>query len=66
MGGKRFALPWDMLKYDTGRDAYLVDIPEERLKNAPSFDEGKEPAWGDRDYDRRVHEYYGSKADWYL
>src|ERR1700750_1317898 len=66
MGGKRFALPWDLLKYDTGRNAYLVDIPEERLKNAPSFDEGSEPAWDNRDYDSRWHEYYGSKADWYL
>jgi hypothetical protein len=66
MGGKLFALPWDILKYDTRRNAYLVDIPEDRLKNAPSFDEGSEPAWGDRDYDRRVHDYYGSKADWYL
>jgi hypothetical protein len=66
MGGKLFALPWDILKYDTGRNAYLVDIPEDRLKNAPSFDEGAEPAWGDREYDRRLHDYYGSKADWYL
>jgi sporulation protein YlmC with PRC-barrel domain len=66
MGGKRFALPWDLLKYDTGRSAYLVDIPEDRLKDAPNFDEGSEPTWGDRDYNRQVHEYYGSKADWYL
>jgi hypothetical protein len=66
MGGKLFALPWDILKYDTRRSAYLVDIPEDRLKGAPSFDEGSEPAWGDREYDRRLHDYYGSQADWYL
>ncbi len=66
MGGKRFALPWDLLKYDTGRNAYLVDISEDRLKNAPSYDEGSEPAWGDRNYNRQLHDYYGSKADWYL
>jgi sporulation protein YlmC with PRC-barrel domain len=65
MGGKRFALPWDLLKYATGRNAYLVDIPEDRLKNAPSYDEGSEPAWGDRNYNRQLHDYYGSKADWY-
>src|SRR5262249_25636492 len=40
MGGKLFALPWEILKYDTQRDAYVIGIPEERLKNAPSFDEG--------------------------
>ena len=38
MGGKLFALPWDQLKYDTNRNAYVVAIPEERLKSAPSFE----------------------------
>jgi hypothetical protein len=65
MGGKLFALPWDQLKYDTSRDAYLVDIPEERLKDAPSYDEGTEPNWGDPQYAKNLHDYYGSKADWY-
>src|SRR5262245_32255841 len=40
MGGKLFALPWDILKYDTRQDAYVIGIPEERLKNAPSFESG--------------------------
>jgi hypothetical protein len=66
MGGKLFALPWDVLKYDTRRGGYIVDIPEDRLKNAPSFDEGTEPAWGDRAYDKQIHDYYGSRADWYV
>jgi sporulation protein YlmC with PRC-barrel domain len=66
MGGKLFALPWDTLKYDTRRDAYLIDIPEDRLRNAPSFDAGSEPRWGYRDYDKQIHDYYGSRADWYL
>jgi hypothetical protein len=43
MGGKLFALPWDVLKYDTSRSAYVVGIPEERLKGAPSYDAGTEP-----------------------
>ena len=43
MGGKLFAVPWDMLKYNTQRNAYLIDVPEERLKNAPSFDSGTYP-----------------------
>jgi PRC-barrel domain len=65
MGGKLFALPWDMLKYDTSRDAYIVGIPVERLKGAPSYDEGTEPNWGDPQYAKDVHDYYGSQADWY-
>ena len=65
MGGKLFALPWDILKYDTGRNAYVVGIPEGRLKGAPSYDAGTEPNWGDPQYAKDLHDYYGSKADWY-
>jgi sporulation protein YlmC with PRC-barrel domain len=65
-GGKNFAVPWDMLKYNTQRNAYVIDIPEDRLKNAPSFDAGTQPKWGDRDYDKQLHDYYGSRSDWYL
>jgi hypothetical protein len=48
MGGKLFALPWDRLKCDTPRDAYIVGIPEERpvpfarLVRGP----GTNPTWG--------------------
>jgi sporulation protein YlmC with PRC-barrel domain len=65
MGGKLFALPWDQLKFDTNRNAYIVAIPEERLKGGPSFDSGTEPNWGDAKYAKEVHDYYGSTADWY-
>src|ERR1700744_2049873 len=65
MGGKLFALPWDVLKYDTRQEAYIVGIPEERLKNAPSYDAGSVPNWGDPQYDKEIHDYYGSGADWY-
>jgi hypothetical protein len=66
MGGKLFALPWDVLKYDTRRDAYVVGIPEERLKNAPSFDAGSWPDMGDPTWGKGIHDYYSSPADWYL
>ena len=66
MGGKLFALPWDILKYDTRRDAYIIGIPEERLKNAPSFDANTWPDLGDRTFGKQIHDYYGSTADWYI
>jgi hypothetical protein len=66
MGGKLFALPWDILKYDTRRSAYVIGIPEERLKNAPSFDSGTWPDMGDPAWGKAIHDYYGSPADWYL
>ncbi len=66
MGGKLFALPWDVLQYDVGRSAYVIDLPEEKLKNAPSFDQDNWPDFGNRTYDKELHDYYGSRADWYL
>jgi sporulation protein YlmC with PRC-barrel domain len=65
LGGKLFALPWDVLSYDTGRGGYVVEIPEERLKNAPSFDPGNPPDMADQRWHQQIHEYYGSSADWY-
>jgi len=64
MGGKLFALPWDQLKYDTGRGAYIVNIPEDRLRGAPSYAEDTEPNWSDPGWNRGLHDYYGSRADW--
>lgn len=66
MGGKLFAVPWDSLKYDTRRNAYVIGIPEERLKNAPSFESATWPDMGDPTWGKEVHDYYGSPADWYL
>jgi hypothetical protein len=66
MGGKLFALPWDVLKFDAQRDAYVVGIPEEQLKNAPSFNAGILPDMGDPAWGKAIHDYYGSGADWYL
>jgi hypothetical protein len=66
MGGKHFAVPWDMLKYNTQRNAYVIDIPEDRLKDASSLDAGAQPKWGRRDYKKQLHDYYGSRNDWYL
>ena len=66
MGGKLFAMPWDTLKYDTRRDAYVVAISEERLKNAPSFDASAWPDMGDRAFGKTIHDYYGSTADYLI
>ena len=66
MGGKLFAIPWDILKYDTRRDAYVIGIPAERLKNAPSFDASSWPDMSSSAYGKELHNYYGSSADWYL
>ena len=63
LGGKHYPIPWDMLDYDPGKGGYVVDLDKDRLEKGPSFDAGEEPAF-DRDYDRRVYDYYGVIYTW--
>lgn len=65
IGGKLFALPWNILKYNTRFGGYVVDIPEDRLKSAPSFDQNNPPDMADASWTKQIHDYYGTSADWY-
>ena len=40
-GDKWFALPWDALKWYPETMKFVLDMPEEVLKNAPGMDKGK-------------------------
>jgi sporulation protein YlmC with PRC-barrel domain len=66
IGHKLFAVPWDVLAYSAEHDAYLLDIAEEKLKNAPGFDAANPQDMADPRWAKPVHDYYGSKASWYL
>jgi sporulation protein YlmC with PRC-barrel domain len=64
LGGKLFALPWDVLKYDTRWNAYVVNIAEEKLRDAPSFDAANPPDMADPRWGKHIHAYYGLSASW--
>jgi hypothetical protein len=59
VGDSYHPLPWSLLKYDTNLGGYLVDIDQSQLEDAPSYEAGAEPSWGDPDYERKLHDYYG-------
>ena len=59
MGTERYPVPWDMLKYDTGREGYVVPLDKSRLEAAPRYEQGTLASYDD-DFRRRVHDYYGS------
>jgi hypothetical protein len=61
MGTDRYPLPWNMLKYDTSKDGYVVPLDKARLEGAPHYAEADRPEY-DTDYGRRVNTYYG--VDW--
>lgn len=64
MGEEYHPLPWETLKYDPGQGGYVVHLTREQLEGAPHFSEEEAPHWGDRAYEKRVHDYYGIGPYW--
>ena len=59
VGTDRYPLPWNMLKYDTGLDGYLVPLQKAQLENAPRYERTSVPDYSDN-YGRKVYDYYGA------
>src|SRR5688500_2047978 len=58
VGQRYYPVPWQILTYDTREGGYRVDMDYRDLERAPSFGREDEPRFN-RDYGRRVHNYYG-------
>ena len=58
MGTDRYPLPWNMLKYDTAREGYVVPLDKAKLDDAPRYDEDDAPEYTE-EYGTRVNGYYG-------
>ncbi len=58
MGTDRYPVPWNMLKYDTRMDGYVVPLDKAKLDNAPKYRDESTPVY-DVEYGKRVHSYYG-------
>lgn len=64
MGEEYYTLPWAVLRYDTGLDAYVVDITEAQLRDAPARSpEGSDPE-DERAWEEHVHRYYNAAPYW--
>src|SRR5271155_2094061 len=58
IGNSYHPLPWSLLQYDTSLGGYVIEIDKRRLEDAPSYPVGTEPAWGDPEYEGKLHDYY--------
>lgn len=58
-GSRLHAIPWEALRFDSSGDRIVLDIPKERLENAPGFDEGQWPDHADRSFLNSVYTHYG-------
>ncbi|MCE4556897.1 PRC-barrel domain-containing protein [Roseateles cellulosilyticus] len=61
IGTDRYPLPWHLLRYDTTKDGYVVNLDRDLLTDAPRYARGTEPPQTD-DYGRTVFGHYG--FDW--
>jgi hypothetical protein len=64
IGEKYHPLPWSALDYDVDAGGYVVNLSKEQLEGGPSYETDKMPRWGDRDYETRLHDYYGLPPYW--
>lgn len=60
VGERYHPLPWNTLKYDTRQGGYVVGLTRQQLEGAPTFARTETPAWGDRTYEKSIHDYYGA------
>ena len=58
LGADRYPLPWSMLRYDTDKDGYVVDLEKEQLDKAPRYAHRDDSLYSD-DYGRKVYGHYG-------
>jgi sporulation protein YlmC with PRC-barrel domain len=58
IGDMYHPLPWNVLKYDTAQEGYVVNLDRERLEGAPVY-AANDSVWDDPAYGRRVTDYYG-------
>ena len=61
MGTKLFAVPWDALKLDTEHKRFVLNVPKDRLKGAPGFDQDDWPNMADPTWEKATHAYYGTR-----
>jgi sporulation protein YlmC with PRC-barrel domain len=64
LGGKFFAVPWDLLTVDTEAKELVLDVSKETIQNAPGFDKDNWPDTNDRDWIVDVYKYYGREPYW--
>ncbi|PIW55392.1 MAG: photosystem reaction center subunit H [Sphingomonadales bacterium CG12_big_fil_rev_8_21_14_0_65_65_10] len=64
MGGELHSLPWEKFEYDTELDGYRLDVTEDQLRQAPTHGADDRDRAYDRDYQKRVYEYWAVGPYW--
>lgn len=60
LGDKLFAVPWAALALDTVNKRFTLQVPKDRLKDAPGFDQAHWPSMSEKTWAGGVHKFYGT------
>jgi sporulation protein YlmC with PRC-barrel domain len=61
LGRSHYPMPWNAIRYDREREGFIANATEQQLKDAPEF---VDDSWTDREWERRWHNYFGTKPYW--
>jgi sporulation protein YlmC with PRC-barrel domain len=64
MGDKLFAIPFEAFRVDPSNDRIALNVPKEKLENAPGFDKDHWPSTADRTWAAQIHRHYGYRPYW--
>ena len=64
MGNKLFAVPWNALTVDEDDRCMILDVPKDKLKNAPGFDKNNWPDMADSTWRSDIYSYYDAEPYW--
>ena len=66
IGEDTHTIPWGKLTYSTDLGGYKTDLSADQLRGAPDFYRKDDYSWGNREDERRLHDYYGVSPYWGL
>lgn len=64
MGERLFAIPWQALTLDAGRECFKLEIDRDALEKAPDFNQDHWPSMADPQWAVSIHAYYGRRPYW--
>ena len=59
LGDKLLAVPMRALNLDTNDEKFILNVPKEKLENAPGFDKDNWPNMADPSFETDIDRYYG-------
>ena len=59
MGDKLHSIRWSKLDYDTDIEGYKLNVTEDQMKGAPSFDKSDRSMAADGDFQTRSYSNFG-------